>query len=169
MDSPKHITTKSPRFIAFLLGQALGAANDNAIKVTMIAFVLATVAKEDQILYTSTIAALLPIAFLIFSPFAGYISDRYSKNKVLFFSKSPEVFAMLVACVALYMESLPLLLVCFFSNVHTKCFFWSSKIRHFTRSISQRRLTDGKWYCQYDHKYGHIARLCFGKCSLLRV
>lgn len=127
MDTPKHTTTKSPRFIAFLLGQAFGAANDNAIKVTMIVFVFSTIQKAEHIFYTSVITALLPIAFLMFSPFAGYLSDRYSKNKVLLFSKAPEILAMLIACFALYFESLPLLLVCFFLMSTQSAFFGPAK------------------------------------------
>lgn len=127
MDSPQHTTVKSPRYISFLLGQALGVVNDNAIKMTMTAFVLSTIIREQQILYTSVIAALLPIAFLMFSPFAGYLSDRYAKNKVLLYSKVPEIFSMLFSCVALAYNSLPLLLISFFLMSSQSAFFGPAK------------------------------------------
>ncbi|BBM88193.1 MFS transporter [Candidatus Uabimicrobium amorphum] len=127
MDSPQYITVKSPRYISYLIGQAFGVANDNAIKMTMTAFVLSTIIREQQVFYTSIIAALLPIAFLMFSPFAGYLSDRYAKNKVLFYSKSPEIFAMLFSCVALYFNSLPLLLISFFFMSMQSAFFGPAK------------------------------------------
>ncbi|WP_372370963.1 MFS transporter [Candidatus Uabimicrobium sp. HlEnr_7] len=127
MDSPHHTTVKSPSFISFLLGQAFGVINDNAIKMTMTAFVLDSIVREQQVLYNSIIAALLPIAFLMFSPFAGYLSDRYAKNKVLFYAKSPEILAMLFSCVALYFSSLPLLLISFFLMSTQSAFFGPAK------------------------------------------
>jgi MFS family permease len=68
----------SPRFHAFLVAQFLGAANDNAYKVTLILLILATVPDETgQVLYASLASAFFPIPFLLFSPTAGYLADRW--------------------------------------------------------------------------------------------
>ena len=90
MDPPAPTQLRSPRFHAFLLAQFLGAANDNAFKVTLVLWILATVPDEaTQVLYASLVTALFPIPFLLFSPIAGYLADRYAKHRVLFWTKAP--------------------------------------------------------------------------------
>ena len=67
------VGTTTPRFLAFLAAQFLGAANDNAFKITLILFVLSVVSGEArQVRYSSIATALFPIPFLLFSPLAGY-------------------------------------------------------------------------------------------------
>ena len=52
----------SPRFLAFLVAQFLGAVNDNAFKITLILYVLSLVSGEArQIRYSSFATALFPI------------------------------------------------------------------------------------------------------------
>jgi acyl-[acyl-carrier-protein]-phospholipid O-acyltransferase/long-chain-fatty-acid--[acyl-carrier-protein] ligase len=124
--APTRLT--SPRFIAFLCAQFLGALNDNAFKVTIIMLALATFADEAmQVRYASTATALVPIPFLLFSPLAGSIADRYAKHRVLFWTKAPEILAMLLATLAFALASLPLLLVALFLMSVQAAFFSPAK------------------------------------------
>src|SRR5215813_2135239 len=108
MSPPPPTQLRSPRFHAFLLAQFLGAANDNAFKVTLILWVLATVPDEaTQVFYASLVTALFPIPFLLFSPIAGYLADRYAKHRVLFWTKVPEIAAMALATIGFSTASLP--------------------------------------------------------------
>ena len=43
MSAPAKIDLRSPRFYSFLVAQFLGAANDNAFKVTLVLLILVTV------------------------------------------------------------------------------------------------------------------------------
>src|SRR4026208_2187963 len=95
MSEPGKVTLRSPRFHAFLLAQFLGAANDNAFKVTLVLWILATVSDEaTQVFYGSVGAALFPPPSLVVPPRAGYLAGRYAKQRVLFWTKVPEIAAM---------------------------------------------------------------------------
>lgn len=122
------IRLSSPRFHSFLAAQFLGAANDNAFRVTLILFALAAIPTEaGQIAYASLATALFPIPFLFFSPLAGYFSDRFRKHRVLFWAKWPEIVLMAFATVALRAASLPLLLCVLFLLAMHSAFFSPAK------------------------------------------
>ena len=62
---PRDARLLSPRFFAFLTAQFLGAANDNAFKMTLTLFVLATVAGETaQLRFNGLATFLFPLPFL---------------------------------------------------------------------------------------------------------
>jgi len=128
MDQPPKILLRSPRFWSFLGAQFLGAANDNAFKVTLLLLILASVADESsQILYASLATAFFPIPFLLFSPIAGYFADRFPKHRVLLATKVPEVFAMALATWGFAAHSLPLLLAALFTMATHSAFFSPAK------------------------------------------
>jgi MFS family permease len=68
--------------LPFLTAQFLGATNDNAFKITLILFLLSIVRGEArQVRYSSLATALFPIPFLLFSPMAGFLADRFPKQR----------------------------------------------------------------------------------------
>ena len=118
----------SPRFLAFLTAQFLGNANDNAFKVTLILFVLSIVRGEArQVRYSSLATALVPIPFLLFSPIAGYLSDRFPKHRVLLWAKAPEILAMVLATIAFSLRSIPFLFFVLFLIATRNAFFSPAK------------------------------------------
>jgi MFS family permease len=114
----------SPRFLAFLTAQFLGAANDNSFKITLILFLLSVVSGEaSQVRYSSLATALFPVPFLLFSPIAGYLADRFQKHRLLLWTKVPEIVAMVLATIGFYMHSIPFLFfVLFFTAMHSAFF-----------------------------------------------
>ena len=91
-----------PRFICFLIGQFLGAFNDNAFKlVVALAAVAAFQDPSAQKSYLSMVSAVAILPFVLLSGYAGYVSDRYHKSQVLKISKATEIIVMLVALVVL--------------------------------------------------------------------
>lgn len=132
----------SPRFQAFLVAQFLGAANDNAFKVTLILLILATVPDEtSQVLYASLASAFFPIPFLLFSPTAGWLADRYPKHRVLFATKLPEVAAMGLATAGFGLASLPLLLAALFVMATQSAFFSPAKYGLFPEVFANEDLS----------------------------
>ncbi len=142
MDPAPVTELRSPRFHAFLLAQSLGAANDNAFKVTLVMLILATVPDEaTQVLYASLVTALFPIPFLLFSPIAGYLADRYAKHRVLFWTKVPEIFAMGLATLGFATGSLPLLLFALFLMATHSAFFSPAKYGIFPEIFANENLS----------------------------
>src|SRR5271156_57433 len=114
----------SPRFLAFLAAQFLGAANDSAFRITLFLFVISIVSDEArQVRYSSLAAAVVTIPFLLFSPNAGYLADRFPKHRVLLWTKVPEIATMALATIGFYLHSIPfLLLVLFFTSAQSAFF-----------------------------------------------
>jgi acyl-[acyl-carrier-protein]-phospholipid O-acyltransferase/long-chain-fatty-acid--[acyl-carrier-protein] ligase len=128
--APGSYRTKiiSPRFLAFLAAQALGAANDNALKITLVLFLISRVTSQAlQVRYSSLATALFPIPYLLFSPLAGYLADRFAKHRVLLWTKSPEILVMSMAAVGFALGSIPFLFVVLFLSAAHSAFFSPAK------------------------------------------
>jgi acyl-[acyl-carrier-protein]-phospholipid O-acyltransferase/long-chain-fatty-acid--[acyl-carrier-protein] ligase len=105
-----HVAVGSPRFLAYLASQSLGALNDNAFKLTLVLFALGTAATDaDKVRVSSVLTALFTLPWLVLSQPAGYLADRYRKDRVLLATKVPEMLLMGVGAAGFYLESLPLL------------------------------------------------------------
>ena len=97
-------------FWGMTLGQFLGAFNDNVFKqlLLLLAISVASAAVaanpnqestgDDQ--WKAMLVFALP--FLLFSGFAGYLSDRFSKRPVILISKSAEILVMSMGLMAFY-------------------------------------------------------------------
>lgn len=77
--------------------QFLGAANDNLLKFSMVFLLIESLGKAaaDQIQTVIGICFVLP--FLMFSPFAGFLADRHSKQRIMVITKIAEIMVTVVA------------------------------------------------------------------------
>ncbi len=98
---------KDRSFWGLALTQFLGAFNDNVFKqiVLLLALPVAAVAAGAGAMQSSedmqgwaTFVFSLP--FVLFSGFAGYLSDRYSKAPIIVYSKVAEIVVMLLGLIA---------------------------------------------------------------------
>ncbi len=108
-------------FVALLTSHALGVFNDNAFKTIMALYALsqATSAQESS-RFVSLAAAVFVVPYLIFSSYAGYLADRYSKRSVIVVMKLLEVVIMGLGVAAAATNHLSALLaVLFFLGVHS--------------------------------------------------
>src|SRR5580698_6318438 len=102
-------------FQAFLWTQFLGAFNDNVYK--MIVSVGAVELAADRLLgarYLALAGAVFVAPFLLFAGYAGQIADRFSKTRVLQFTKAFEIAIMIAGIAALRAHSVNMLLVVLF-------------------------------------------------------
>jgi acyl-[acyl-carrier-protein]-phospholipid O-acyltransferase/long-chain-fatty-acid--[acyl-carrier-protein] ligase len=89
-------------FWAMAITQFLGAFNDNLFKQLILLLATPTLAqaaagsaKDVQ----SNAQFVFAAAFLIFSGFAGYLSDRYSKSRIVVICKVAEIFVALMGMI----------------------------------------------------------------------
>ena len=130
------------RFLSFLTAQFLGAANDNAFKSTLTAYILFSFAEESlQIRFTSLATFLFPVPFLLFSPVAGYLADRFRKSRYLSVTKAPELLAMALAIPALAHGSLPGMMLVLFLMATQSAFFSPPKYGLLPESLPPERLS----------------------------
>jgi MFS family permease len=114
---------------AFLWTQFLGAFNDNVFKfiVSMAAMAAASgAAASDEL---SWVGAVFTAPFLLFSGYAGQLSDRYDKRTMLVATKALEIVSMALALGALTFGGgrLGLLLVVLFLMAAQATFFSPAK------------------------------------------
>lgn len=86
-------------FNAFLLTQFLGVFNDNVFKMMVSWMIINQYSEqiEKKTFYLSLATAISIIPFVLFAGYAGFLTDRFNKTKVLQYSKSAEILAMALA------------------------------------------------------------------------
>ena len=117
-------TLQTPGLKSFLTTQFLGAFNDNVSKiiVTLVAMQI-----YGPVQGASRVAIVFILPFLLFSGYAGYLADRFSKRSILISVKVFEIAVMALAIPALLTNNASLLLlVMFLMGVHST-FFSPSK------------------------------------------
>ena len=108
--------------------QTQNAFNDKAAQFTLVplggavAFSMLGARVEDAA------ALLISLPFVLFSPIAGWLSDRYSKRDVLLGSALAQFLILAALCTAVRLENLPLALVGFFALAVQAAFFSPAKI-----------------------------------------
>ncbi|MCH2126180.1 MAG: MFS transporter [Pirellulaceae bacterium] len=83
-------------FIGMTVTQFLGAFNDNLFKQLMLLLSLKVAVVDRQPLAM----LVFSVPFLLFSGYAGFLSDRHSKRSVIVASKIAEIFVMLLGMTA---------------------------------------------------------------------
>ncbi len=108
---PRERTLRSKGFQGLLFTQLLGAANDNILRWLVIGVGKNHVDKSQVgwILMAGTASFVLP--YLLLAAPAGYLADRFSKQRVIVACKVAEIAIMVLAIIAILLESVALLLV----------------------------------------------------------
>lgn len=130
-DAPFSETYKLSRdrsFFGITLTQFLGAFNDNFFKQLMLLLAIPVAPGSLDQQQVATIVFALP--FVLFSGLAGYLSDRYSKRRVIVFAKIAEIGIMFLGLLGFLFYGVSgytgLLLVLAFMGTHS-AFFGPSK------------------------------------------
>jgi len=112
---------KDRGFKALLTTQFLGAFNDNAFKFVIAALVVDLIDQSNGgTLYLALSGAIFILPFLLFATFAGFLADRFSKQKVIIFSKVLEIIVMGFGFIALLNGNIvPMLVVLFFMGLQS--------------------------------------------------
>src|SRR5499433_2801689 len=110
-------------FPPLLAAAGLGAANDNLYKmvVSLIAVNMGAAAGDTD--YLALAGALFVLPYLLFSGYAGWLADAFSKRTVLIATKSCEILAMLAAYGALASGNLDIMLAVIFLTALQAAFF----------------------------------------------
>lgn len=93
----------SASFIGLLMAQFLGTWNDNVFRY-FIVFLGATQIEKDLAISVGTAAFTLP--YLFFATVAGWLADRFSKQKVIIYLKSLEIVFMTLGLVGIWFQNI---------------------------------------------------------------
>ena len=115
-------------FWSLIATQFQGAFNENALKFLTIYLILGVKknsANRDDLEFL--VGALFAIPFILFSPIAGYLADRFSRRTVTIWTKVFEVGVMLLAVLGLIGPSFALALAAIFLACTQGALFGPSK------------------------------------------
>jgi acyl-[acyl-carrier-protein]-phospholipid O-acyltransferase/long-chain-fatty-acid--[acyl-carrier-protein] ligase len=119
---------KFPGFQPFLWAQFLGALNDNSYKIVISLFALSTQpgisALSNQL---SVVGMVFILPFFLFSGYAGYLADIYSKRNVLIATKIFEILAMATGILVLFQGQFGFMLIVLFLMALHSTFFSPAK------------------------------------------
>ena len=107
--------------------QFLGALNDNVFKLLMINFLIAATAGPTAGGIAGVASLLFAVPFLLFTPAAGALADRYSKRDIVVATKVLEIVVMLVGAAAFWVGQPALLYVTLFLMSLQSAVFGPSK------------------------------------------
>ena len=103
--------------------QFLGALNDNVFKLLMINFLIAVTAGPTAGGIAGVASLLFAVPFLLFTPAAGALADRYSKRTIVVAMKVMEIVVMLGGAAAfLSGQAIYLYIALFFMSVQSALF-----------------------------------------------
>ncbi len=134
---------------SLLTTQFLGAFNDNAFKIiiSLVGIQLITDARQGAA-FVSLVGALFILPFIIFSPLAGYLADRYRKRNIIVVMKIAELAIMGLGLIALLSGNLILLVVILFFMATQSAFFSPAKYGILPEILTEGQLSQGNGYLQ---------------------
>ncbi|HJN09110.1 MAG TPA: MFS transporter [Pirellulaceae bacterium] len=126
-NAPATPLLRDRSFLGMMATQFLGAFNDNLFKQLMLLLAIpvgaaAAVEKDRQAVATIVFA----IPFILFSGYAGFLSDRFSKRRIIVLAKVAEIVVMMLGLIAFLQfqlgGTLGLLLVLFLMGMQSAFF-----------------------------------------------
>ena len=92
-------TCKTPSFKALATTQFVSAFSDNLFKVIVSFYAIQVLLGTGEITrFVSIIGILFILPFVVFSPFGGYLADRFYKRNVIIVMFGVKVLMALFAC-----------------------------------------------------------------------
>ncbi len=98
----KQSTTLNRSFLWLNTTQFLGAANDNLFKGLMMFLLINRVGQDKASQISSTAALVFVVPFLLLTPYAGILADRFSKQRIIVLAKVAEVVLMALGVVSFW-------------------------------------------------------------------
>ena len=123
-----------------MISQTIGAFNDNAMKAMLPLMAAVQFGKASMDTVNQQVSILLIVPFVLFAPIAGWVTDRFSKKKVIVTALLGQLLGLGVLGIALYWQSLEFSLVGFFILSVQSAFFSPAKKGILKELIGTQRL-----------------------------
>jgi acyl-[acyl-carrier-protein]-phospholipid O-acyltransferase/long-chain-fatty-acid--[acyl-carrier-protein] ligase len=162
MAAGKYIDILKERgFFCFFWTQFLGAFNDNFYKI-IVTLIALDIPASGGIQYIPLIGGLFILPFLLFSGYAGYLADVYSKRNVLVAVKVFEIFAMGLGFLGFFVDRMePMLTVVFLMGLHST-FFSPAKYGILPEMLPEKDLSRGNGLLEMSTFMAIILGTAFG-------
>jgi len=141
---------KSKGFKGLLVTQFLGAFNDNAFKLVISLLAVKLFIDQPGVAskYIALAGGLFILPFILFSAYAGYLADRYSKKRIIVLAKFAEVVVMTLGFLAFVTKSIPSMLAVLFLMGTQSAFFSPAKYGILPEIMDDEELSQGNGQLQ---------------------
>lgn len=146
MSQSQFALLRRRRFLPFFVTQALGAFNDNVFRnalIILISYHIVGLSSEQRDLYANLAAGLFVLPFFLFSANAGQWAEKYEKSRSIRWIKLAEIGLMALAGIALWTQSLPLLLGTLFLSGAQSALFGPLKYSILPQTLRPAELVGG--------------------------
>jgi len=146
MQSRKVSLLRQRRFAPLFATQALGAYNDNVFKqavIILVTYQSAMLGVSHPGVWVNAAAGIFILPFFLFSPLAGQLADQREKSAMIRVIKLAEMVIMLLAMLALYLQSLGFMLLVLFLLGAQSTFFGPIKYSVLPQALETDELVAG--------------------------
>lgn len=155
------------RFWPLFTVQFFGAFNDNVFKQALIVLLVFKVSQaggseSSAGFYSNMAAGLFMLPFLICSPIAGQLSDKFNKSTYIQILKGIEILLMILAGIALYLETPAFLLTILFLMGSQSAFFGPVKYSMLPQLLKSNELMTGNSLIEMSTFIAILLGLMFG-------
>ena len=145
-----------------MVSQTIGAFNDNAMKAMLPLMAAVQFGKASMDTVNQQVSVLLIIPFVIFAPIAGWVTDRFSKKKVIQYALLGQLLGLGLLGTALYSKSLDFSLAGFFILSVQSAFFSPAKKGILKELIGTHRLAKAVGFMEMLAMVGILGGAFFG-------
>ena len=150
-----------------LIVQFFDAFNDNAFKIIVSLLAIRTLASfRHSTEFVSLIGLIFTIPFIIFSPLAGYLVDRYSRRNVIVGAKLLEILALLLGVGVLASGSWPYMCAIVFLIASQSVIFSTAKYALLADMLKESEISRGNGFLQMSMFLGILGGTAFGGYAL---
>ncbi|MFO7954386.1 MFS transporter [Thioalkalivibrio sp.] len=136
-------------FIAHMATVFINALNDNFFRLVVIFIAIrGFVVEGEGTFYYSLVGFVFLLPFVLFSPWAGYVADRYSKKIVIVCTRMAEAAVLLAAALMLITDNFAGLLVTTFLMGLQSTFFSPAKFGILPELVRYRQLSRANGHIQ---------------------
>lgn len=136
------------RFFPYFCTQFLGAFNDNVYKNALLIFIAYRMVLENQGLLLNAAAILFILPFFLFSSIAGQLADKTEKTVLIKRVKLIEIIIVATGSVAIYLESIYMMLAVLFLLGTQSAFFGPIKYSILPQHLQENELLTGNAYVE---------------------
>lgn len=147
MGASSDLRTKG--FVALMVTVFINALNDNFFRLVFIFLALRVyVAEGEGTFLYSLIGFMFLLPFVLFSPYAGYVGDRFSKKAVIVGTRAAEAVVLSAAAIMLVLNYMPGLFVALFLMGLQSTFFSPVKFGILPEIVREQELSRANGHMQ---------------------
>lgn len=148
MPATNHKTHFGQSFNSLCYALTGGAFNDNFFKTVLALFIATSYTGPKQTTLISLTGAMLVLPFILFSPFAGWLGDKFSKTKITIGTRLVEPVLVIIGSYFLFQGNTLALLAVLFMFGTQSALFSPSKYGLIPELVKKEQLSEANAYVE---------------------